>query len=63
MGKPLQTQELSGESGRVVIDKTGIGGRFDVALEWMPGTGAPLTNDGTNGSVDSGPSIFIAIQE
>jgi hypothetical protein len=29
----------------------------------MPGTGAPLTNDGTNGSVDSGPSIFIAIQE
>jgi hypothetical protein len=56
-------QELSGELGRVVIGKTGIPGRFDVALKWMPGTGAPLTNDGTNGSVDSGPSIFTATQE
>jgi uncharacterized protein (TIGR03435 family) len=56
-------QELSGELGRVVIDKTGIPGRVDVTLKWMPGTGAPLTNDGTNGSVDSGPSIFTATQE
>jgi hypothetical protein len=34
----LQTQELSGELGRVVIDKTGIPGRIGVALKWMPGT-------------------------
>jgi uncharacterized protein (TIGR03435 family) len=57
------TQELSGELGRVVIDKTGIPGRFDVALQWMPGNEAPLPNDNAGGSADSRPSIFTAIQE
>jgi uncharacterized protein (TIGR03435 family) len=57
------TQELSRELGRVVIDKTGIQGRFDVALKWMPGTGPALVNDGTEAPSDSGPSIFTAIQE
>jgi uncharacterized protein (TIGR03435 family) len=28
------TQELSRELGRVVIDKTGIQGRYDIALKW-----------------------------
>jgi uncharacterized protein (TIGR03435 family) len=60
------TQELSRELGRVVIDKTGIQGRYDCALKWNPDTGAPLTNDGTDNSAasgDAGPSIFTAIQE
>lgn len=53
------TQELQRELGRVVIDKTGILGRYDCALKWEPDTGTALTNDGT----DTGPSIFTAIQE
>ena len=60
------TQELSRELGRVVIDKTGIQGRYDCALKWRPDTGEARRNDGTDGSVaptDSGPSIFTAIQE
>jgi uncharacterized protein (TIGR03435 family) len=58
------TQELSSELGRVVIDKTGIQGRYDCALEWRRDTGR--MSDGTDGSAaptDSGPSIFTAIQE
>jgi uncharacterized protein (TIGR03435 family) len=62
-GKTLQKQELSGELCRVLTDETSIPGRFDMTRKWMPGTGAPLTNDGTNGSVDSGPLIFTAMQE
>ena len=59
------TQELSRELGRVVIDKTGIAGRYDVALKWTPDTDTASTNNGTDASAppDSGPSIFTAIQE
>jgi uncharacterized protein (TIGR03435 family) len=53
------TQELSRELGRVVVDKTGIAGRYDVALKWTPETGMAPTESAT----DSGPSIFTAIQE
>src|ERR1700743_147919 len=33
------TQELSHELGRVVIDKTGVEGKYDVALKWTPDNG------------------------
>jgi uncharacterized protein (TIGR03435 family) len=54
------TQELSGELGRVIVDKTGIEGRYDVALKWTPDEGQPSAD---NGSVDAGPSLLTAIQE
>lgn len=55
------TQELATELGRVIIDKTGIAGRYDVTLKWTPESdGAPADN-GTENS--SGPSIFTAMQE
>jgi uncharacterized protein (TIGR03435 family) len=58
------TQELSTELGRVVIDRTGIQGRYDLALKWMPDTGADATSGDTDRSAsDAGPSIFTAIQE
>ncbi len=57
------TQELSTELGRVVIDKTGIQGRFDIALKWMPRTGEDLLTDGMEAPSDSRSSIFTAIQE
>ena len=60
------TQELSRELGRVVIDKTGIQGRYDFSLKWLPDTGTALMGDGTAGPAlpaNSGASIFTAIQE
>jgi uncharacterized protein (TIGR03435 family) len=54
------TQELSRELGRVVIDKTGIDGRYNMTLKWTPETD---TTDGTAPQPEAGPSIFTAIQE
>jgi uncharacterized protein (TIGR03435 family) len=60
------TQDLSTELGRVVIDRTGIQGRYDIALKWTPEAAAETGDSGADGSAvssDSGPSIFTAIQE
>lgn len=58
------TQDLSRELGRVVIDKTGIQGRYDFALKWTPDLEADGANCVSDGSAsDGGPSIFTAIQE
>ena len=43
---------LSGIAGRVVIDKTGLTGKYDFDLTWSP-----------NNEPDSGPSIFTAVEE
>ena len=50
-------QELAKNVGRVVVDETGIEGRFDVDLKWTPDDGA------VNGDADAPPSIFTAVQE
>jgi len=59
------TQELSKELGRVILDKTGIKGRYDVTLKWTPETDATPVATGPDGTSrqDSSPSIFTAIQE
>jgi uncharacterized protein (TIGR03435 family) len=53
------TQELSSELGRVVIDRTGIQGRYDLALKWTPQSGM---NDSAS-QPDAGPSFFTALTE
>jgi uncharacterized protein (TIGR03435 family) len=51
---------LSNQVGRVVVDRTGLGGQFDLNFEWeLPLTG---TSDGLQPSAD-GVSIFTALQE
>jgi len=60
------TQELSRELGRVVVDKTGIQGRYDIVLKWTPVTGTDAASSGTESSTsqaDAGPSIFTALKE
>jgi uncharacterized protein (TIGR03435 family) len=57
--KGTTTAELAAQLalmvGRVVIDKTGIAGQYDVTLKW--------TSEDAAASGDSGPTIFTAIQE
>jgi uncharacterized protein (TIGR03435 family) len=48
-------KELSQITGRVVVDKTGLTGRYDLKLQWTPDD-APTTDN-------SAPSLFTAIQE
>lgn len=57
---------LSGRSGRLVFDRTGISGFFDVTLSWTPDASqlppGPRPEDAPPFD-PSGPSLFAAIQE
>jgi uncharacterized protein (TIGR03435 family) len=46
---------LSGSLGSIVVDQTGLTGKYDLTLTWTP--------DDQRGLPDSGPSIFTALQE
>jgi uncharacterized protein (TIGR03435 family) len=56
----LLAEQLSRTLGRVVVDKTGLDGRYDLTLKWA--TDEPVAGTGGS-SADAGPSIFTAIQE
>jgi uncharacterized protein (TIGR03435 family) len=51
-------RNLSGATGRIIVDKTGLTGRYDMELKWTP--------DPTQGSPSTtfdGGSLFTAVQE
>jgi uncharacterized protein (TIGR03435 family) len=58
---------LSRQLGRIIVDKTGLTGRYDFTLEWTPeGAAAPPAGGAPSGSAapeQSGPGIFTAVQE
>jgi len=58
---PAVATYLSPIVGRVVVDRTALGGRYDVALQFAPlvGSGTPTDNP----QFDDGPSIFTALRE
>ena len=58
-GAPMSQilQGLSPLVNRVVLDRTGLTGNFDLDLEWTPDAGANAL------PTESGPSIFTALQE
>ena len=63
---PLLVRFLSQRLGRIVVDQTGLSGRFDFQLQWAPGIGEnPLYpgGDPIPPGDPSLPSIFAAIQE
>ena len=59
---------LTQQTGRTVVDNTGLKGNYDFTLHWTPDQSAPTLNGPGAGpdsstSSESGPSIFTAIQE
>jgi len=54
---PLIAQELARDAGRVIVDKSGIPGRFDVDLRWQPDDALPTSTDAAY------PPFFTALQE
>ncbi len=57
--------ELARQLGRTVIDKTELGGEYDIKLEWTPdeATPGPPTGERPVPADAPGPSIFTALQE
>jgi uncharacterized protein (TIGR03435 family) len=45
--------------GRLVVDKTGLKGKYDFSLKWTPDIGAGAEQP----AADTGPSLFTALQE
>jgi len=64
---PLSTiaKVLTGQAGRIVLDRTGIVGSFDYQLEWVPDpANMPMINGAKpDGSKLDGASILTAVQE
>jgi len=62
---PQLVQQLSVAVHRVVVDRTGLSGRFDLELSWTPDQmPAAVPGGPTLPPVDpNGPSIFTALQE
>jgi uncharacterized protein (TIGR03435 family) len=71
IGLPMFVNVLSRLAGRAVIDKTGLTGSYDFALQWTPEMGqGPMTPGGPGPGAGgpppaeaSGPSLFTALQE
>lgn len=58
---PLFAQNLSGPAGRIVVDKTGLSGAYDIVVEYTSDSaaapGPPPPADTNN------PGIFTALEE
>jgi len=63
---------LSRQLGRIVIDKTGLGGKYEFTLKWTPDErqGQMFKGAGDGGAPrdtapppEAGPSIFTALQD
>lgn len=62
----LFIEMLSRQLGRVVMDKTGLKGRYDFKLNWTPDEPQGPAPAGASGGApedSAGPSLFAAIQE
>jgi uncharacterized protein (TIGR03435 family) len=57
----LLANTLSNATGRPVVDKTGLTGKYDYVLEWTPDAAAGENADAP--AAGTGPTIFTALQE
>ena len=49
--------------GRMVLDKTGLTGKYDFMLKWTPDAGMGGAGDAGASAEASGPGLFTALQE
>ncbi len=68
MSIAMLVNQLSAQTGRNVIDKTGLTGLYDIKLSWTPEEGQMMIpKDGgaepAAATGDTGPSLFTAVQE
>ena len=54
---------LSNEAGRVVLDKTGLTGKYDIAIDWMHDAPASSAPDSQPTDSPQGPTLFTAVEE
>jgi len=54
---------LRSELGRPVVDSTGLTGKYDFKLQWVPDESQPNGGGEIQPPDFTGPSIFYAIQE
>jgi uncharacterized protein (TIGR03435 family) len=57
---------LANEVGRLVVNKTGLAGNYEIDLKWTPDemqASANPSGSGSTASSESGPSIFAALEE
>jgi uncharacterized protein (TIGR03435 family) len=57
---PMFARTLSGLTGRIVLDRTGLTGGFDFDLEFAPESGGASDASTTAGN---GASLFTALEE
>jgi uncharacterized protein (TIGR03435 family) len=57
----LLAEQLAETLGRVVVDQTGITGRYNLALTWTPDLSAGQPSAAS--APDQGPSLFTALEE
>jgi uncharacterized protein (TIGR03435 family) len=62
----LLVGQLSRQLGRPVVDKTGLTGKYDFAVNWTPDFDSPIGAQGVAGTTpinSDAPSIFTALQQ
>lgn len=57
------TQILSRDLGRIVVDQTGLDGKYDLKLNWSPDNETDAYGNAPSNASPPGPSIFTALQE
>ncbi len=55
--------DLSDSLGRRVVDQTGLTGRYDFTLTWIPDNSAQAINGSSGSGEAPGPSLFTAFEE
>jgi uncharacterized protein (TIGR03435 family) len=66
LASALSQSRLIPGAGRLVFDRTGLTGTFDIDLQWTPDTALTTSTQGaaSTPSVDgSAPSLFSALEE